>query len=391
MRILQVHTRYREKGGEDSVVRDECELLREAGHEVLLHTLSNPVSALAATKALIRAPWNGAAARDVVRVATEFRADVVHVHNTWFALSPAVFGALRKAGFPVVATIHNYRLSCVNAMHYREGAVCDDCLGRVPWRGVVHRCYRDSTIESGVVTLTIGAHRLAGTWEDDVDVILALTPFAADRLIASGVSADRIVVKPNVVFDPGPRSLPASSSKRLLFVGRLTEEKGVPDLLEAWKETRTDLDLEIVGDGPLLPLVEAARAGEVSVTGALSRDEIRTRMLAARALVLPSRWFEGLPMVLVEALSCGLPVIVPDHGALPEVAGDAGLVFTPSDPTDLARAITTLEEDDLVESKSSAARRAYEEHHSPAVGLVQLTNAYQRAFANRVVPVESRT
>lgn len=380
MKILQVHTRYRQTGGEDSVVRTERDLLRTAGHDVVLHSLDNSLPAREAAKALIRAPWNRAAARGVAEAARDFGADVVHVHNTWFALSPAVFKTVRQAGFPVVATMHNYRLSCVNALHYRNGSVCEDCVGRMPWRGAIHRCYRDSAVQSALVAVTIGTHRFVGTWTNDVDVVVALTSFAAETLVMAGIPRSRIIVKPNVVADPGPRTGSASSSKTLLFVGRLTEEKGVTDLLNAWElGDDFDLELQVIGDGPLLSTIRSLAQSTVSVTGPISQDEVRKRMLAARALVLPSRWHEGLPMVLIEALSCGLPVLVSDHGAMPEVAGDAGLTFAPGDGPDLANALRLLEDDALVDEKSAAALLTYRERFTPETGLTQLENIYEVA------------
>lgn len=349
---------------------------------MLAHRLANPTTPGEAAKDLIRAPWNRAAARRVAETALEFEADVVHVHNTWFALSPAVFATVRNEGFPVVATVHNYRLSCVNALHYRDGSVCEDCVGRMPWRGVIHRCYRESAAQSAVVAATIGAHRLAGTWQRDVDVVVALTSFAAATLVTAGVPSERIAVKPNVVEDPGPRAVPASTSKKLLFVGRLTEDKGVTDLVDAWsKADPVDLELEIVGDGPLRSTLESSAQTTVSMTGSIPADAVRRLMLGARALVLPSRWFEGLPMVLVEALSCGLPVVVPDHGALPEVAGEAGLTFAPGDRRQLASALTGLANDSLVADKSTAALQTYRERFTPERGLARLEDIYEMAKA----------
>lgn len=380
MKVLQVHTRYRNAGGEDSVVRTEGDLLKAAGHDVLFHGLDNPVTSRESAKDLIRAPWNRSAARQVTETAREFGAEVIHVHNTWFALSPAVFTAVRQAGFPVVATIHNYRLSCVNALHYRDGSVCEDCVGRMPWRGVIHRCYRGSAAQSAVVAVTIGTHRIAGTWQKDVDVIIALTSFAAKKLVTAGVPPERIVVKPNVAEDPGPRLNPAANSGRLLFVGRLTEDKGIIDLLDAWTTTGShNLELQIVGDGPLASTIQTSAEPSVSMTGSIPANEVRSLMLSARALVIPSRWFEGLPMVLVEALSCGLPVVVSDHGALPETASQAGLTFAPGDRRDLARVLGKLEDNTLVDEKSAAALRIYRERFSPGIGLAQLENIYKLA------------
>jgi glycosyltransferase involved in cell wall biosynthesis len=380
VKILQVHTRYRRPGGEDSVVRTEGELLKAAGHDVMTCGFENPTSAPAAAWALVQAPWNQTAAGKVVDAARTFGADVVHIHNTWFALSPAVFRQVQQAGFPVVATIHNYRLSCVNALLYRDGAVCEDCVGRTPWRGVIHRCYRGSATQSAVVAVTIGTHRAAGTWARDVDVVIALTSFSAAKLMSAGVPPERIVVKPNVVDDPGPRAISPSESRRLVFVGRLTEEKGVTDLLKAWESAdEWNLELEIIGDGPLLSTIRSSAQASVSVSGAIPSEEVRSRMLASRALVLPSRWFEGLPMVLIEALSCGLPVVVAGHGALPEVAGEAGMTFAPGDSQDLAGVLSSLEDDTVVEERSFAALRRYRERFSPEIGLTHLEDIYALA------------
>lgn len=377
MRILQVHTRYRQAGGEDAVVAGERSLLESAGHEVAVCELANPDEAQAAMAALVKAPWNAAAARRVVRTAEEFRPDVVHVHNTWFALSPAVFGALKKAGFPTVATIHNYRLACVNAQFYRDGRICTDCAGRFPWRGVVRRCYRDSAAQSAAVAVTIGTHRLVRTWEKDVDVVVALTSFAARQLRLGGVPGERIVVKPNWVRDPGERPAPPSGSDRVLFVGRLSPEKGVEDLIAAWNAVNTDgLRLTIVGDGPLSDRVVATAGSGVEFLGRLDPVAIADLMTTSRALVLPSRWYEGLPMVLLEAMAAGMATVVPAHGALPEVAGEGGIVFPIAD---MKSALQGLRSDDEVDRLGAASRARYVSEFGPEEGLRRLEAVYHLA------------
>lgn len=386
MRILQVHNRYREPGGEDAVVDAERTLLTDGGHEVDLIEFDNPTTAVAATRTLLRAPWNQKNADAVVERARRFRPDVVHVHNTWFALSPVVFRAVAAAGFPTVATIHNYRLLCLNAQFYRDGRICEDCVGRWPWPGVLHRCYRSSAAQSGAVAVTIVGHRIVGTWEKHTDVVVALTSFAARYLASAGVPGGSIVVKPNTVADPGPRPSSPSSSDMLLFVGRLSPEKGIEDLLQAWaSKPDSPRHLCIAGDGPLRATVESAVAssGSMSFLGRLESSEVADLMRRARSLVLPSRWFEGMPMVLVEAAAAGLPAIVPQHGALPGIVADGGLTYRSGSMTDLVRALVEMEDDRLVDDLGMSARTHYETTFRPEAGLESLERIYEIAIEKR--------
>jgi len=383
LRILQVHTRYRERGGEDVVVDVERQHLEAAGHRVKTHLLDNPVDVRPSLASLARSPWNRQSAAQVLAIALEFRPDVVHVHNTWFALSPSVFPALGDGGFPVVATLHNYLLACVNALLYRDGGPCLDCVGRLPWPGVIHRCYRDSALQSAAVAVTIATHRARHTWQEDVSRIIVLTGFAADILARSGIPEGRIVVKPNAVTDPGPRPRPPSTSDSILYVGRFTEDKGVLDLVRGWgMADLRDLQLTMVGSGPLLDRIRASGQPGVTALGHVPSDEVRRRMLEARALVLPSRWFEGMPMVLLEAMAAGLPVVVPDHGDLPDTAGPGGVEFKALDVESLAVALGTLSDDAAVDSRGASSRSEYLSRFTPAENASNLLRIYTDAGKN---------
>ena len=379
MKILQIHNRYREAGGEDSVARAEVELLRSAGYDVVEHGVENPVSARAAAGALARSPWNGTSARALRRVAERHRPDVAHVHNTWYALTPAIVPALREANIPVVATVHNYRLMCTNALLFRDGHPCEDCVGRQPWPGVRHRCYRGSTVASAAAAVTISLHRARRTWHDGVDRLVAPSTFLRDKLVSAGLPADRIQVKPHSCADPGPRSAPPSSSTTVLFVGRLVPEKGIHALFDAWEAARVPgLELTVVGAGPLRDDLERRRVEGTRLLGWQPDAEVRRLMLEARALVFPSVWYEVFGMTIVEAMASGLPVLTTDRGGPPELVRELGPDWTvAAGETDAwATALHRLRDDDLVDETGRRARRLWETHYTPEAALTALTDIY---------------
>ncbi len=395
MRILQIHNHYREPGGEDTVAATEAELLRTAGHTVIEHRERNPDSNLRAAGDFVRAPWNPSAAGRIGDLVRQHQPDVTHVHNTWYHLSPAVFGAIRRAGSPVVLTLHNYRLVCANSMLLRKGKPCELCVGsRNPWHAVRYRCYRRSAIQSTVAASTISINRRRGTWESEVDLFLALTDFARDKMIEGGLPESRIIVKPNFVSDPGSRPSRAQDSDLVLFVGRLSPEKGPDILLDAWKRAGNNgLRLEIIGDGELRKKLETGLPPDVEVSGPLASLEVQERMLTARALVLPSIWYEGLSMVMLEALGAGLPVLASALGAMPGVLGSLGSSWqvAPGDRDALAARLDGLSNDHHIERASLEARKLYEANFAPDVGLEGLEAAYRRVLdGDSVVGEQSR-
>ena len=378
LRILQVHTFYRQTGGEDHVVKTDLDLLRGAGHEVHALRAANPAGA-SAIPAFGRAAWNPSAARRIRGAAERFQPDVIHVHNTWFALTPAVFPSLRELGVPIVMTLHNYRLVCAAATLFREGAPCHDCLGSHPWHAVRHRCYRDSRPESAVAAATIALHHRRGTWHRDVDLFIALSEFGRQRFIDGGLPDERVAVKANVVDDPGPRPEPPSSSRSVLFVGRLAEEKGVATLLDAWAQQTTDLELIVAGTGPLESALRARAPSSVRFVGAQPHDAISELMIGARALVFPSIWYEGQPLVPLEAAAAGLPVLLSDLGAMTEMfaPGAEELLVPPGDPVALAERIDRLEDDAFVDRLGATTRARFEARHHPQAGLERLEEIYR--------------
>ena len=269
MRILLVHNRYRQRGGEEAVLDAESALLRERGHEVLEFLKDNrDLDAKPGFRVAVNAIWARRSRNEVEQLVRESRPDIVHFHNTQPRISPAAYYAVRAHGVPVVQTLHNFRLMCPSATFFRDGKVCEDCLGKVlPWPGVLHACYRNSRTASGTVAATIALHRGLGTWTKLVDRHIALTHFAKAKFVEGGLSEERIAVKPNFVVDCGyPRSTAASVRKGALFVGRLSPEKGLLTLVRAWR--KLTLPLQVIGDGPLLRFVSESVLPAVQTLGA---------------------------------------------------------------------------------------------------------------------------
>jgi glycosyltransferase involved in cell wall biosynthesis len=312
------------------------------------------------------------------------RPDVAHVHNTWFALSPAAVAALDRAGVPVVVTLHNYRLLCANGQLFRDGRPCQDCVGSHPWHGVRHRCYRDSALMSVPAGATIALNRRHRTWERHVAVFLATTEFAKQRFIAGGLPGERIWVKPHFVADPGPPTVPPSRSKTVLYVGRLSKEKGPDVLVKAVAELQ-DCDLEwvIVGSGPEQESLQRRAGPRVRFAGLLTPEQVRDKMRRARALVFPSVCYETFGMSMVEAMAMGLPIIASDLGGAPEIVGDqAGRLVPPGDVGAWAKALRRLTEDQFVDRAGAAARQRWQQRFSPSVALPRLEQAYRRGLAS---------
>jgi glycosyltransferase involved in cell wall biosynthesis len=375
VRVLQIHAPYRQGGGEDAVVRDEARLLRGAGHEVAEHHVPNPHGHVETLTALALAPWNPAAANDIRSVVKRFRPDVAHVHNTWFRLSPAVPSAVHDLGVPVVMTLHNYRLLCVNGLLLRQGRVCEDCVGTHPWRGVVHRCYHGSAPLSVIAASTIALGRRRHTWDHGIDRFIAPSAFTAAKIASGGVATEKITVKPHGVEDPGIRLEAASQSSTVLFVGRLSPEKGLSVLLDAWERVLPrSLQLVVVGEGPQRALLEGRHTNGVQFLGWRDREQVRRLMLTARALVFPSIWYESFALTVVEALAAGLPVLAPDLGAAGEIVRSLGpdWLVPSADADGWVTALRRLENITTVDVAGQRARATYEERYTLQRSLAQL-------------------
>lgn len=354
------------------------------GHRVLRYTAHNDRVAEMNRPALVKATiWNQAVYRELRALIRRERPRVAHFHNTFPLVSPAAYHAARAEGVPVIQTLHNYRLICPDALFFRDGRVCEDCMGKkFPWPGVAHACYRESRSASGTVAAMLFAHRTLRTWKGAVDQYVALTEFARRKFVEGGLPPEKIVVKPNFVHpDPGTGQ---GRGDYFLFVGRLSTEKGLDTLLAAGKQLGEEVRIKVVGDGPLAPQVaEAATHQNLEWLGQLPKDQVLSMMKEARALIFPSVWYEGFPVVIAEAYAVGLPVIASDLGSMSTLIDHrrTGLRFRPGDPKDLAAqvrwAVTHQPELRLMRQ---AARAKFEAEYAAERNYQLLLEIYERAI-----------
>lgn len=385
MKVLLVHNRYQHAGGEDAAFEAERSLLASRGHDVESFIVSNDTVGGLRSKIETagRAVYSTSARRSLRHEIERVWPDVVHVHNFFPRLSPSVYDACRDV--PVVQTLHNYRLLCPNALFFRDGHACEDCLGRlVPWPGVAHACYRDSRAATVPVATMLTTHRIRGTWTRRVAAYIALTGFARDKFVEGGLPAGRIAIKPNFVYpDPG---MGEKRGRYVLFVGRLSEEKGVEKLLAAHERLAGRVRLKIVGDGPLAPVVAkyAEHRKEVEWLGRQPRDRVALLMKEAQLLLFPSVCYEGFPMVIAEAFAAGLPVVASNRGSMVSLIshGRTGLHFDPGDPEDLAAQIDwALAHPSELGRMREAARAEFEKEYTAERNYEMLMDVYRSAIA----------
>lgn len=372
LRIVHAHNRYRQPGGEDRVVESERALLENLGCRVIPFDVSNAETLLGATVQMSVSPWNPSSYRRFKSVVRSTAPDVVHIHNTWFALSPSSVSASRSQSLPTVMTLHNYRITCAAATLFRDGAPCHDCVGRAGWAGIRHRCYRDSATAS----LLSNASSALLRGSDRVTLFAVLTQFAADLFCQAGIPQERIRVVPNFTPDPGARVSAPAESDRVLFVGRDSPEKGLDLLIDAWTRSGTELRLTVVG--PSNP-TRAAPPG-VEFMGRLSHEQTIELMLESRALVFPSQVYEGQPMVLLEAMAAGLPIVASDWPPIADTVGPGGYLVPAGAIDQWTNAVSEIESGKWLDSDSTRGRQRYEAHHSPAVAGHRLMKLYEEAI-----------
>ncbi len=382
MRILIVHNHYQDPGGEDSVVRQEMELL-SATEEVSLHVSQNQKGWRGLVQTAL-SPWNFIAARKLKEVIRRFKPDVIHIHNLHYAIGPIAIWIAKRQKVPVVMTLHNYRLLCPSATLFHKGKPFTDSLQQnFPWRAVRLGVHSRSVVKTWWLALTTWLHKQLGTWQQ-VSQYIALTPFAKQLFEEStlGLSAAQISIKQN--FLSSDVLEPAERQGYFLFIGRLSEEKGLRTLLRSFVDTGASL--VVAGDGPLKPLVQEYSESNPNIryVGSVGREEVDQLLRQCTAMVFPSIWYEGMPMTIIEAFATATPVIASDFGAMQAMIADGrnGLLFGPGDAESLSKKVGEWLKMDLADKldMGKAARHEFEDKYGPETNRRLLLDIYHRAI-----------
>jgi glycosyltransferase involved in cell wall biosynthesis len=386
--------------GENIVVDREAEALRQAGHEVEQFIRSSDEIAEFSNFAKLSLPfrvlWSNESYLAIREVLRSRRPDVVHVHNTFPLISPAVLYACERESIPVVTTLHNFSLICTAGSVFRSGSVCHDCLGkRLPWPALEHRCFKNSFAATLPRAGSIVAHHRG--WRNLVSAYIFISNAQRATHQDLGFPRQRMFVKTNLIPPPvaGRGGRPADSGARthaVAYIGRLDEVKGLPFLMRAWELFKKDnaasgLRLEIAGTGPLEADVTRWARGrnDVDCLGLLSSEECQQVMARVRGVIIPSQWEEPFGLVAIETMSLGTPPIAANHGALPELIEPSvnGVLFDHLDPGALASVLVDVDtKPEAYEAMGHTALKTYLERFDPEDNVRQLVTIYEFARAN---------
>lgn len=391
MKVLLVHNFYQSSSpsGEDIVFRNEVALLKSKGVDVVTYERFNDDIGKNVSKirASFKTVWSKDTYRELKSLIKKEKPDIAHFHNIWYLISPSAYYACKDSGVPVVQTLHNFRIFCANGLLLRNGKICKDCVGKVPWRSIIYGCYRNSSLYSIPVAITQGFHRFISTWTDRVDAYIVLTEFGKEKFIEAGLPEKNIFVKPNFMVKP-PAEPKFAFGDYVLFVGRVSKEKGIMTLLKAWKNIN-GLSLKIAGDGPLMQdvidYIEKHKLKNIHLLGRLSHNDVINCMREAMFVIFPSEWYETFGMIITEAYACGKPVVASNLGAMAELVenGKTGLLFEPGNPVDLAEKIQwMLKNENACIQMSNNAGREFEEKYNAERNYSLLMDIYQKSIQN---------
>jgi len=389
LRVVQLHNIALDPGGMEGVRGGDTAALARMGAEVVEYTVKNAeVEEIGRLRAGAKAIWNREACRDVRNLVDRFRPDIAHVYTPFPIMSPAVFRVLGELGIPTVTTVQSFRYSCIKAILFREGRVCEVCVGRrMKLAGIRHRCYHDSIFGSAAMTAGLVLHSQLGSYRDAVDLWLPATEFVGRRLVAEGIDAEKVIPHPNTTPDPGCGG--NRGNGRVVYAGRFVPEKGIDTLVAAWAADRDLPGLDVYGDGAMREVVQEAARRDSRITwhGWVDQATLIPALASASFLVLPSEWYEGHPVIAVQALACGTPLIASDVGNFTEMVqpGVNGYHFRSGNPQSLAEAVRTAStvSDKELGAMRAAARASYEDTFSEKRHAERLFAAYERAVRSR--------
>lgn len=385
-RILFIHNAYQHRGGEDSVVEDEIRMLTDYGHDVLLYRASNDeINSMGKIELIFNTFWSSKAYHAVKDILIKFKPDVCHIHNTFPIISPSIYWAISDEKIPIVQTLHNFRLACPQAMFLRNSSICEDCSGKIPWRGVVRACYRESHAQTAVLASMITFHRKIKTWSEKIDLYIALNDFCKRKFIEAGLPEKKLRIKPNFIDNNIKHN---ENRTDFSFIGRLSKEKGVQILSDAAKIINST-KISVAGSGPEIEKITGN--DHINYLGQIQQDEILKLMSRSIAIIVPSIWYENFPRTVVEAMSCGTPIIASRIGALESIIIDGynGLLFKPGDPKNLSEKIMYLKnnKDKAIELGNNALK-TYKKYYSKEKNYLELISIYQEAINQKLITAQ---
>ena len=385
MKIFQVHNYYQFSGGEDTVFFNEYKLLSYYGHEVIQFTKSNKdidnYNIFQKSRLFFNAVYSRPAFEEVLKIIEENKPDVCHVHNTLTLITPSIYYACKKMGVPIVQTLHNYRLICANAYLFRNGKVCEECIGKSLYRSVKYGCYRNSRLQTFVLASTIEWNKKQGTWNNLIDAYIALTEFSKQKFIEGGLPENKIFVKPNFLFED-----PNYSEKNegfFLFAGRLDITKGFNVLVKAAEKLK-NVKFKVAGEGILRSNLDGVL--NIEYLGQLNGNDLILELKKSSALIFPSVLYESMPMTIIESLACGKPVIVSNLGAMAEIIenGKTGLLFEPGNVDDLVDKILWAKNNpEKMKEMGLNARKEFEKKYTAEINYMILMNIYEKCYREK--------
>lgn len=384
MKIIILHNLYQVAGGEDQVLNNETKLLKFYGELVKCCRVDNSkiFTFWEKTKTMFASSYSFYYRRHVISILLREKPDVVHVHNYFPIFSPSIFFACKSTKTPVVHTLHNYRAVCPTALLMHDGKINEKSLKGSAWWAVSKRVYRNSFIGSFALAFMVEIHKWLGTWNSKIDRYIALTEFSRLKYIEAGWPEHKVVVKPNFIEDPFDNlEVVDKSGGYALYLGRLSEEKGIDILFDAWDSCK--LPLKVIGDGPLKNMVSQHPNSATEYLGLKDKPEVLKLVQNADFIVMPSTWYEGFPMVLVEAFACGTPALVSRLGSMEEIVEDGitGLHFEAGKSVDLAEKVQwMIDNPEQAKQMGQNARNEYLEKYTPEKNYEILMDIYQQAI-----------
>jgi glycosyltransferase involved in cell wall biosynthesis len=398
MKILIVHNYYGSAApsGENTVFETERKLLFKQGHTVLEHIRHSDEirdrGKFGIIQGALSTPWNPFSLHAIRSILINEQPDIMHVHNTFPLLSPAIYYAAKNLKTATVLTLHNYRTYCAAGIPMRNETSCIECLDKktsIP--SLKYGCYRDSKLATLPMALMIELHRKIGTWTNNIDSFIALTEFQKKTFIHAGLPEEKVYVKPHF-YEGNSNSLKWNLRKdKIVFIGRLGKEKGCQYIIDVWEKWNDAPIIEIIGDGPQknelqIQILKKNLSDKIKLLGQQSYTETQKLLSTVKLLIIPSICFEGFPMVIREAFAHGVPVAGSDIGSIPDIVDDGvnGVLFKPGNSEDILEKVKGLWNDqDRLELLAKAAKEKFEKFYTADINYQILMDIYQKAIENR--------